>query len=34
MPVRIAYMREDHPEAWRSDWPAVPPQGATKPATS
>jgi hypothetical protein len=27
MPVRIAYMREDRAEAWRSDWPAVTPQG-------
>jgi hypothetical protein len=27
MPVRIRYMSEAAPEAWRGDWPAVPPRG-------
>jgi hypothetical protein len=27
MPVRIRYMNDAAPEAWRGDWPAVPPRG-------
>jgi len=27
MPVRIRYMSETAPDAWRVDWPAVSPRG-------
>ena len=27
MPVRIRYLNTNEPDAWRGDWPAVPPRG-------
>src|SRR5215470_10110862 len=33
MPVRIQYANATAPDAWRADWPAVPPQGERKTET-
>jgi hypothetical protein len=31
MPVRISYKTDEHSDAWRSDWPAVPPPSKPMP---
>jgi hypothetical protein len=34
MPVRVVYERDSRPDAWRADWPALPPGGRPPPERS